>query len=418
MLLTLFKGGLAFPLSLAWTGYWRASWSLPWPGEDTTGPSLGRDLYEAVDFPGSGTAQNGYTPPAFDGTNDLLTADGVAEDYLGATGWTIHAVVRCNSLAAPGGFTADNEALISVGPGSAAVNLAFDSTGVTALQYDGFGGTAETTRIAVGTTDYRVIQARWNGALLECRVDGGSWQSVACTSQVAYSGVGEVLRVGVNYDGTKFLDCDVLEIGTFDQSLLDADLDALYSYADTRYALTAPSTATVVVGTLAVTPAWPLPTLGSRIAVSIDTLAPTPSWPSPTVLGRVVIAPSPLAVAPSWPSPTLTARSAVALSALAVTPSWPSPTLVSRAAVALGTLTPTPSWPAPTLAARNAVALAALLVVPAWPLPTLDVPAVPVLGPRLRGRVSTGAALAGASTTPRRLRGRSPSPATLTGHAA
>lgn len=236
----------AFPLSLPWTGFWRASWALPWLGEDTAGTSIGRDLYEATNFPGSGTAQNGYTPPAFDGANDLLGASGAAEDYFGTTAWTIHAVVKCISLAAPGGFTADNEALLSVGPGSSAVALAFDSTGVTALQYDGIGGTAETPRIAVGTAAYRIIQARWTGTQIQCRVDGGAWQSAACTSQVAYSGTGEVLRVGVNYDGTKFLNCNLLEHGVFDTSLSDSDLDALKTYAQARYALGGVQTVTTV----------------------------------------------------------------------------------------------------------------------------------------------------------------------------
>lgn len=237
MLLTLFSSGYAFPLSLAWEGFWRGSWTLPWLGEASAGGSLGRDLYEATNFPGSGTPKNGYTPAAFDGVNDLLVASGAAEDYFGVTGWTIHAVVKCTSLVAPGGFTADQPALFSVGPGSSAVALAFDSTGVTALQYDGIGGTAETPRIAVGTSTYRRIQARWTGTQIQCRVDGGAWQSVACTSQVAYSGTGEILRMGVNYDGTKFLAAEVLEGGVFATSLSDSDLDALDAYAVVRYGL-------------------------------------------------------------------------------------------------------------------------------------------------------------------------------------
>lgn len=326
---------LAFPLSLPWTGYWRSSWSLPWTGEATAGLSLGRDLYEAADFPGSAAAQNGYTPPAFDGTNDLLTADGVAEDYFGTTGWTIHAVVKCNSLAAPGGFTADNEALLSVGPGSAAVNLAFDSDGVTALQYDGIGGTSETARIAVGTTDYRIIQARWTGTQIQCRVDGGAWQSTACTSQVAYSGTGETLRVGVNYDGTKFFDVDVLEIGTFDQSLSDSDLDALKSYAITRYSLGGVQTVTTVgfrgrglYGASALTLSALLSSLGSKSrqiagasTASVGAVTTTAQGARPRpVLGASAASIGALTV-PSLGSrrPLVAGASAIALSAISLT---------------------------------------------------------------------------------------------------
>lgn len=404
--------GYGLPLDLPWEDFWRADYVGPsWPGL-----ILARDLYDAIDYPATGPTQNGYTPANFNGTN-VLYADGVAEDYLGTTEWTVHAVFKAASLAAPATFPADDRALLSVGPSTCAVQISLNTSGVAAVQYDGVGGYSVTPSASIGTTDYHVVQARWTGATLEIRVDGGAWQSVALASQVAYSGTGETLRVGVNYDGTKFFDGDLLEIGVASVAFSDTQLDELYAHDVARYALGAGGTASVAMGAMAVTPSWPLPTVRPRASVALGTLAPAPSWPSPTVLGRVVIAPSPLAVTPSWPSPTLTARAAVALSPLAVTPSWPAPTVRSRMAVALSPLTPVPSWPAPTLASRNAVALAALLVVPSWPLPTLAVPAVPIRGPYLRGRVATVAELAGGSTTPRRLRGRSPLPVTLAAHA-
>lgn len=102
-----------YPTGLSIDGFWRANFSAsPWPGVATAGLSGGRDLTEATNPPTTGTVQNGWTPALFNGTTQLLTADGIADDYIGATSVTIHAVVWINSAPAPATYAFDDPCIV------------------------------------------------------------------------------------------------------------------------------------------------------------------------------------------------------------------------------------------------------------------------------------------------------------------
>ena len=119
-----------FPLSKNWTGFWRANYTgSPWPGETTLGPSGTRDLTEAISPPAGGAAQNGYTPADFNGTLNLLTADGTGEDYIGAATVTVHAVVWVNSAPTAATFAFEDPCII-VTQNSAIIALGVSSSGI------------------------------------------------------------------------------------------------------------------------------------------------------------------------------------------------------------------------------------------------------------------------------------------------
>ena len=89
------------------SGFWRADHiefdGSPWKGVGTRGYALGRDLSEATNPPSAGTAQNGYVPAQFDGTNDILRYTGAEEIVGDNTGWAFTWVGRFGSLDAPSG---------------------------------------------------------------------------------------------------------------------------------------------------------------------------------------------------------------------------------------------------------------------------------------------------------------------------
>ena len=224
------------PLDLPWTGFWRANYTgSPWPGVESHGPTLGRDLSDGVSPPVGGTAQNGYTPADFGGVASILrTAEPAEGNYLGATTATVHAVVSVRSAPTPGTYVFDDPCIIAT-ENSATIALGVSSSGVALGIYTSGGGPVQTAYVAL-SAGYHVIQARLDGTNAEVRVDGGAWSSVAATDFAADPT--NVLVVGADYTGAaQFLDALVLELGITSQALTDAQLDAAEAAAVTRYAL-------------------------------------------------------------------------------------------------------------------------------------------------------------------------------------
>lgn len=228
-----------YPLGLSFSGFWRANYSAsPWVGLATAGASGGRNLTEGTNPPTTGTAQNGYTPAAFDGVNDRLSYVG-AEDIIGDnTGWTYHGVWKFGSLDAPSGAAINDPCIFALGPFSAAVALSVNSNGIALVQYDLGGTPYETTRVSVSTGQYYRIQARWNAStgIIWLRVDAGTPVTVSGVADIADASA-ENLIVGANYDLTAFLDAECLETDWLAYAETDVELDALDAYSVARYAL-------------------------------------------------------------------------------------------------------------------------------------------------------------------------------------
>ena len=241
--------GGVFPLDLPMV-WWRSSYSgSPWSAE---GGGQVFPLSSGI-APSVGATVNGYAPASFDGTDDSLTTGtsfGLGahlEDLFSPEkGWSAHFVAKFGALAADTNFY-DEPALIAQ-DGASVVGITASASGVRAHQY-GTGAPDVTPYVSVGTTDWHIVQARWNPVtgLLSIRVDGGPWSSVAMPDM--FSAPERCLRVGVNYNFTAFLNAQILEIGLAQKPLTDAQFDALETYAIARYALGAAP----VVGTLAVT---------------------------------------------------------------------------------------------------------------------------------------------------------------------
>lgn len=204
----------------AWKGLWRASYSgSPWNGTASAGTSSTAELTEGTTPPGTGTAKNGYTPARFDGVNDFLTLEGVDSDYLSASAFTIHAVVKYVSLGAPQTYYWDEECLL-VQPGSAGIAIGLSSSGVGLEVYDS-GGAQQTARASLHS-GYNVIQAKFDGTTAKIRTNGGAWQSVAADS--VYLGV-IALEIGRDYVAAAHGNFDLFDFAITNIALSDAQLD-------------------------------------------------------------------------------------------------------------------------------------------------------------------------------------------------
>jgi hypothetical protein len=193
-------GGTPFdPTSWDWEGFWDAPYGgSPWAGTASAGDSGSRSLSEGTNAPSVGATLNGYATADFDGTNDLL-APGLNWSVLcSASNGYVGVLFNADALVSPG-TTYDNPALVGDGSVGAVAGLFLNTSGVFAFINDS-GGAKVTTPIAVSTSAWHYAEMRWSGGLLECRLDRGSWTSVAAGAIVFDT---QPVRVGANYNASK-----------------------------------------------------------------------------------------------------------------------------------------------------------------------------------------------------------------------
>lgn len=223
------------PATLTLTGWWRASFGgAPWVGTTSAGGSGSENLTDLYGNPPSvgGTAQNGYDPASFDGSNDALAA-GTASALVSASAGSIAVLMKPTLLIQPAAGTypfqdpnilADNGGTLAVGFSDAGWRVGIYDTAWTDVS------------VAQSTGSYFFGQMKWDGSTLKARVNGGSWSSTAAGAIDGGAGVTGVMRVGFSVSGA-YIQADVLEIFTANTTLSDANFDSLLSYCRSRYAL-------------------------------------------------------------------------------------------------------------------------------------------------------------------------------------
>lgn len=103
---------------------------------------------------------------------------------------------------------------------------------VAAAQFDGAQKVVDTP-ITLGA--WSLVQARFDGAMLMIRVNGGAWASSTANAIQVTTGT---LNVGVNYTKTLFFNGQILELMLSPLALPDAAFEGIRGYAMTRYGLT------------------------------------------------------------------------------------------------------------------------------------------------------------------------------------
>lgn len=227
--------GVFNPASLALTAWWRGSYGgSPWVGTASAGASGSRNLTEAINPPAVGTAVNGFTPAAADGSNDILqngTAIGTFLPTAAYFYWVLFYVDTINASSNAALASAfNNEALFSDSGGFIGCSLL--TTG-TKLQVWNFDTTGKGNEHSISTGAWTLVCARYDGVNIRSRVNSGSILSAASG---AYDDGTAGLLVFRNF-GVRFANSRILDLGMMASAETDARFTDIKTYVNARYAL-------------------------------------------------------------------------------------------------------------------------------------------------------------------------------------
>lgn len=251
-------------------GFWQAPFTgAPWRGQNYG--ATARDL-SAGNAPSAGTAVNGYVPASFNGTTNYLTSSAIEDFVTAGFDFSSFVVFKAvgGSLPADSTPVYDCPQIWSNAAGNA--GIALSAGGVRFWYYDTIAPLHTTPLAAVSNWSvWHIAVVRTVGATLEISVDGGSWQSDTIGGSYASLG-GLPLEVGRNYDATKFLPGELLELGFLTRALSDAEADTYRQYALARYAISSGGIPCLVLldGLLRQLPS--VPPYGLRVVLSSGVL--------------------------------------------------------------------------------------------------------------------------------------------------
>jgi hypothetical protein len=229
-------GGVAVfdPATLALTGWWRADSTTgyvsgTWDGAASAGSSGSRDLTEATNPPGTGTAYGGHTAADFDGTNDRLATALTLNDFINNNAFSIGAIFEIDAAFADAGagsrythpqfFTDTTDAYFGFGFSTGGVNLSCNASATERV-------------VACGTGAIHCAQGKYDGTTLSLRVDSGARSTVLSTGPAGLAGT---MAMGRNYTATNFINGRIIELYVTDLTLSDDSEDDFKEYWNARY---------------------------------------------------------------------------------------------------------------------------------------------------------------------------------------
>lgn len=241
--------------TLSLTGYWRANATnyaaSPWTGTASAGTSGGRNLTEATNPPAAGTAQNGFVPADFDGTNDILAPAATTLDTfanaLAFSGW---ALIRPDSVAGPTYIVVDEFSAMEL--------LVFENK----IQFLLNESVVAVTRTLV-INEWQLVTWRYDGVNLQVGVNEvpGATGGVSTTAYSTAIGDGAITRTGAvavgNYTaGGAAFNGRILEVSLSDAVLTNQNFTDVIALISTRYSLTLTPPAVYDPTTLNLTGYW------------------------------------------------------------------------------------------------------------------------------------------------------------------
>ena len=228
---TFWKSSVAVfdPATLNLSGWWRASYAgAPWAANASAGASAANgNLVTNLSDPTAGTAQNGFTPAAFTGGQNLTNATD-ASTFFTSTNATIIALFYGVAAGAPSGNIYDDPAIYH--DGNADFGLTYTTSGLTGYAYD---GAYQSKSVAVATGAYHLVMLRTNGSVLGMTLDSAAETTVACGTKAALTGGGQV---GVGYGGGG-ISGRLLELMFSPTAISNANYANVKSYCNSRYTL-------------------------------------------------------------------------------------------------------------------------------------------------------------------------------------
>lgn len=226
------KSGAVFdPATLTLSGWWRASYTgAPWVANASAGGSGGNgDMATNLSDPGTGTAQNGYTPPDFNGTANNLRNTTDISNFASTTGSTVICLFRADTAAAATGNVYDDAALIV--DTNADYGLTFTTSGIGGFMYD---GAYKSKYVACATGAYHIVMMRHNGTNLGMTLDSAAEVTQACGTLTSLTGG---INTGSGYGGAHFFDGRILELMISNTVLTNTEYGNVKTYCNSRYSL-------------------------------------------------------------------------------------------------------------------------------------------------------------------------------------
>lgn len=218
------------PATLALTGWVRASYGgAPWAGTASAGSSGAKSMVTAGADPSVGTAINGLTPAAFNGTTQYLRdiAD-ICSDFISTTAYRVVALIEPGSLAADSGVPYNDAGIFVETGGNWGVFV--NSTNVGVYHYDGAYKVA-TKAVVAGK---QLVDVRFDGSTLTVAVNGVDGTPVAAGTLGA---IATDLRLGTNYAASVKYPGTIAEIFTAQSDLAATTPSDVKAYINSRYAL-------------------------------------------------------------------------------------------------------------------------------------------------------------------------------------
>lgn len=222
------------PASKALTGFYPSTYT---GSPAVGGASAGSSGTNNMDAGGSGqtppttgTAVNGFVPQHY--SNSGFVYNATSTTMLGSTSWSYQCLVNMTSLDA--GLYGQGYADPAIWTDSlSTIGVTISKTGIRAYQADSGGGYFYTPDIEIPTNTWFLVQARWTGSLLQCRVNCGPWQTIAIPTIFA---IGSAISSG--FSGYSFLSGDKLYECFQNSSWTNAEADKIAAFTQNKYALT------------------------------------------------------------------------------------------------------------------------------------------------------------------------------------
>lgn len=224
-------------VSLTLIDHWRGNYVVTtWPGTPGPGTSGTQALVaDAGQEPDLGAQLNGYVPADFNGSSDIAyDLAGFGSGYSSLTTYFVWALVWIDTVTTTDTTHAyNNHAIFSDYSGAFSISLVNDA-GTKKVQFYHYDGNERIIATPVSTGQWTLLQMRYDGTNVRCKVDNGVVQTTAAS---ALSVVTASMQVGRSYDFSKFFDGKIMELGLMASKGGDALFDRIREYVNDRYKL-------------------------------------------------------------------------------------------------------------------------------------------------------------------------------------
>lgn len=201
----------------------------PWAGETSIGSSASNDL-AAGTAPSTGANLNGRATADFNGTTQYLVNANTIDQFF-TTAYDIFALVNLAALGADAAAY-DEAPILCDNAGNWGLHVS--TSGARMYHYD--GGALATSRVAISTSTWTLIRARWDGSDMTIGKNSGALGGSQAAGAPAGMASGTI-KAGANYAGAAFLQGLVAELMVFPSNLSAGDTTNVISYINSRHGL-------------------------------------------------------------------------------------------------------------------------------------------------------------------------------------